>query len=123
MASAAEKLAGSLEELEAIQSKGIVAIRSSDLSRTHRERLTKSGFLKEVMKGWYIPSRPDEVAGESTDWYTSFWEFCAQYLSDRFGENWSLSPEQSLVLHAGDTTVPTDNALQIVDGVVAWISQ
>lgn len=106
MASAAEKLAGSLEELEAIQSKGVVAIRSSALSRTHRERLVKSGFLKEVMRGWNIPSRPDEVTGESTAWYTSFWQFCAQYLSDRFGEDWSLSPEQSLIIHAGDTTVP-----------------
>lgn len=106
MASAADKLAGSLEELEVLQSKGRVAVRSSDLSRTHRERLIKSGFLKEVMKGWYIPSRPDETAGESTAWYTSFWRFCAQYLSDRFGDNWSLSPEQSLLLHAGDTSVP-----------------
>ncbi len=106
MASAAEKLAKSLDVLESIQSKGVIAVRSSDLSRTHRERLVKSGFLKEVMKGWYIPSRPDEGAGESTAWYTSFWGFCAQYLSDRFQESWSLSPEQSLVLHAGNTTVP-----------------
>ena len=106
MPSASEKLASSLEELESLQSKGMVAIRSKDLSRTHRERLLKSGFLKEVMRGWYIPSRPDENTGESTAWYASFWSFCAQYLSDRFGEDWSLSPEQSLVLHAGDTTVP-----------------
>ncbi len=106
MASAAEKLASSLEELETLQAKGVVAIRSKDLSRTHRERLMKSGFLKEVMRGWYIPSRPDENAGESTAWYASYWGFCAQYLSDRFGEDWSLSPEQSLVLQVGDTTVP-----------------
>lgn len=106
MPTAAEKLASSLEELEALQSKGTVAIRSKDLTRTHRERLVKSGFLKEVMKGWYTPSRPDEIAGDSTAWYTSFWGFCAQYLSDRFGDDWSLSPEQSLVLHAGDTTAP-----------------
>jgi Fic/DOC family len=106
VASAAEKLASSLEELEALQEKGMIAIRSKDISRTHRERLVKSGFLKEVMRGWYIPSRPDENAGESTAWYASFWGFCAQYLPDRFGEDWSLSPEQSLVLQAGDTTVP-----------------
>lgn len=106
MASAAEKLASSLEELKALQSKGAVAVKSKDLSRTHRERLMKSGFLKEVMKGWYVPSRPEENVGENTAWYTSFWDFCAQYLGDRFGEEWSLSPEQSLILHAGDTTVP-----------------
>ncbi|WP_162654535.1 Fic family protein [Lentilitoribacter sp. Alg239-R112] len=116
MASTAEKLATSLEELETLQSKGAVAIRSSELSRTHRERLMKSGFLKEVMRGWYIPSRPDEIAGESTAWYTSFWGFCAQYLSDRFGEEWSLSPEQSLALHAGDTTVPPQLLVRATKG-------
>ena len=116
MPSAAEKLASSLEELEASQNKGVVAIRSKDISRTHRERLMKSGFLKKVMRGWYIPSRPDENASESTAWYTSFWGFCAQYLSDRFGEDWSLSPEQSLVLQAGDTTVPTQLLVRATKG-------
>ena len=106
MAIAAEKLAQSLEVLHALQSSGVTALRSSDLSRTHRERLLKAGFIKDVIKGWYIPSRPDEITGESTAWYTSFWGFCAQYLSARFGNDWSLSPEQSLQLHAGDTTVP-----------------
>jgi hypothetical protein len=42
------------------------------------------------MKGWYIPSRPDEVKGESTAWYASFWRFCAAYLEERFGAKWCL---------------------------------
>ena len=50
------------------------------------------------MKGWYIPARPDEVPGDSTAWYASFWDFCADYLADRFGNDWCLSPEQSLSL-------------------------
>lgn len=75
-------------------------------TRTHRERLSDAGFLKDVIKGWYIASRPDETAGESTAWYTSYWGFCAQYLSERFGEEWSLSPEQSILIHAGNWTVP-----------------
>lgn len=116
MPSAAEKLASSLEELETLQSKGAIAIRSKDISRTHRERLVKAGFLKEVMKGWYIPSRPDETIGESTAWYTSYWGFCSQYLSDRFGDDWSLSPEQSLILHAGDTTVPAQLLVRATKG-------
>ena len=116
MPSAAEKLASSLEELETLQSGGSIAIRSKDMSRTHRERLLKAGFLKEVMKGWYIPSRPDENAGESTAWYTSFWGFCAQYLSDRFGTDWSLFPEQSLIIHAGNTTVPAQLLVRAVKG-------
>jgi hypothetical protein len=106
MAIPQQKLADSLEALEALQKRGVVALRSSDLSRIHRERLLKGGFLQEVMKGWYIPSRPDEPGGESTAWYASFWDFCAGYLTVRFSEQWSLSPEQSLFIHTGNRDVP-----------------
>ncbi len=106
MATSKEKLANSLKILTTLQDDGRMAIRSSDLTRTHRERLLKSGFLQEVMKGWYIISRPDQTGGESTAWYVSFWGFCADYLNSRFGETWCLSPEQSLLLHAGNQTVP-----------------
>lgn len=106
MATPQEKLAEALEALKALQDGGTVAIRSTDLSRLHRERLLKNGFLQEVMKGWYIPARPDETAGESTAWYAAFWPFCAAYLQTRFDDEWCLSPEQSLALHAGNQTVP-----------------
>jgi len=66
----------------------------------------RNGFLHEVMKGWYIPARPDGPAGESTAWYAAFWAFCAAYLNKRFGTKWSLSPEQSLSLHVGNRAVP-----------------
>ncbi len=97
MAGPQEKLAESLEALRGLQERGVVAIRSRDLSRIHRERLVKNGFLKQVMKGWYIPACPDEVPGDSTAWYASFWNFCAAYLAKRFGKDWCLSPEQSLL--------------------------
>src|SRR5271156_5124898 len=107
MATPPEKLAESLEILRKLQtSEGAAAIRARDLSRTHRERLLANGFLQEVIKGWYIPSRPDETKGESTAWYASFWRFCATYLEERFGTKWCLSPEQSLSLHSGNRTVP-----------------
>jgi len=106
MATPSEKLAESLEVLKSLQDKGKVAIHSRDLTRTHRERLLRHGFLQEVIKGWYTPIRPDENAGESTAWYASFWPFCASYLESRFGQDWSLSPVQSLSIHAGNWTVP-----------------
>jgi len=101
-----EKLAKSLEILRALQARDVVAVRSADLTRTHRERLVKNGFLQQVMKGWYIPVHPDDLTGEISGWYASFWGFCAAYLKERFGTNWSLSPEQSLLLHVGNMTVP-----------------
>ncbi len=106
MPAPADKLAESLAVLKELQDQGRVAIRASDLTRTHRERLLATGFIREVMKGWYVPGRPDEPMGESTSWYASFWAFSAAYLSERFGDEWCLSPEQSISLHTGDWTVP-----------------
>ncbi|MFN0064440.1 MAG: Fic family protein [Myxococcaceae bacterium] len=108
MASPSERLAESLERLRALQRAGQAsAIRARDLSRTHRERLVANGFLRLVIKGWYIPGRPDEARGESTAWFASFWAFAADYLESRFRKNWSLSPEQSLSLHAENWNVPS----------------
>jgi Fic/DOC family len=106
MATPQERLAESLDALKELQDRGIVAVRAADLSRAHRERLLKNGFLREVMKGWYIASRPDDAAGESTAWYASFWAFCAAYLRERFCSEWCLSPEHSLSLHTGNRAVP-----------------
>ncbi|MBL4869114.1 MAG: Fic family protein [Pseudomonadales bacterium] len=58
------------------------------------------------MKGWYVPASPDETEGESTGWYASYWRFCAAYLKQLRGDDWSLSPEQSITLHVENWTVP-----------------
>jgi len=106
MAAPNEKLAASLDALKALQQGGRRVFRSDDLSRVHRERLVANGFLQEVMKGWLISSSPSTRAGDSTPWYASFWEFCARYCDDRFGEEWHLSAEQSLWLHGERTVIP-----------------
>jgi hypothetical protein len=107
MATPSEKLAQSLEELKKLQNeKGIAVVNAADLSRTHKERLVENGFLKEVIKGWYITVRPEEKQGDTTSWYMTFWYFASVYLHFRFGEDWCLSPDQSLALHSGNFTVP-----------------
>jgi fido (protein-threonine AMPylation protein) len=102
-----EKLAEALTALQELQKGGRRVFRSKELSRLHRERLLKNGFVQEVMKGWLISSSPSARQGDSTPWYASFWEFCASYCDDRFGDEWHLSPEQSLFLHAENTVIPT----------------
>jgi hypothetical protein len=77
-----------------------------ELSRVHREVLLRAGFLKEVIRGWYIPSRPDAGQGDTTAWYASMREFVAGYAQKRFGDHWHVNPEQSLLLRSGDRTVP-----------------
>jgi hypothetical protein len=116
MSTPQEKLAQSLKALHNLQRRGALAIRSNDLSRTDRERLLENGFLRLVMKGWYIASRLDEAAGDSTPWYASFWAFCAGYLAERFGKSWCLSPEQSLSLHGGNRSVPSQLVVRAPKG-------
>lgn len=101
-----EKLAAALQYLKILQDRGQVAIASTDLTRPTRELLLKGQFLQPVIKGWYVGANPGERPGETAGWYASFWRFCRDYLNSRFGADWILSPEQSLMLQAGDTVVP-----------------
>src|SRR5580658_1099835 len=107
MPSPNEKLAASLTLLRELQKGGRRVFKSKDLGRVDRERLLRSGFLQEAMKGWLISSGPTARDGESTPWYASFWEFCARYCNERFGSDWHLSPELSLMLHAENTVIPS----------------
>ena len=56
------------------------------------------------------PAAP--APADTTPWYMHpffffFWEFCARYSEERFSDEWHLSPEQSLLLHAENTVIPT----------------
>jgi Fic family protein len=106
MATPSEKLAAALEKLKNLQDQRVVGIKSSHLNRKDRELLIQHGFIREVVKGWYISVPHDEPQGDSTSWFTSFWEFCGQFLTDRYGENYCISAEQSLMLHARNNAVP-----------------
>ncbi len=106
MATPNQKLAASLAQLEALQGRGRRVFRSGELTRVHRERLVGNGFLREVMKGWLISCSPGADPGDTTPWFASFREFCAAYCTARFGTDWHLSPEQSLLLHAENTVIP-----------------
>ncbi len=126
MATPHEKLADSLDALKALQSDGRRVFRSSEIGRVHRERLVQNGFLRDVIKGWLISTGPHSNNGDTTPWYASFWEFCSLYARERFGTQWHLSPEQSLLLHAEATTIPpqvviyspkgTNNTAQLLFG-------
>lgn len=99
-------LAKSLTLLAELQKAGKHVIRGSDLPRMDRQRLIKAGFLEEVFRGWYLPSRPDTHAGSSATWFASMREFIAGYCDERFGVDWHVSPDQSLMLRTGERTLP-----------------
>lgn len=117
MATMQENLANSLKELQKFQNdKGIAIIKSADISRVHLSRLLDNGFLQEVMKGWYISSRPDARSGDTTDWYASYWYFVSIYAKTRFKEDWSLTPEQSLTIYSGNQIVPSQIIIKAITG-------
>lgn len=99
-------LAAALRALKRLQGKHHGVVESKDLADEHRVILIDTGFLRPVMKGWYICGNPADGGGDSTAWYASFWTFVLGYLSKRFGNRYCLNPEASLLLHTGNTTVP-----------------
>lgn len=117
MATMQENLANSLKELQKFQNdKGIAIIKSAAISRVHLSRLLDNGFLQEVMKGWYISARPDARSGDTTDWYASYWYFVSIYSKTRFNEDWSLTPEQSLIIYSGNQIVPSQIIIKAING-------
>ena len=103
-----EKLAQALAALQKLQrDKEIFIINANDLTAPYKKLLKANGFIREVIKGWYISTSPDERDGDTTSWYMSFWDFVADYVNFRFGTDWCLSPGQSLLLHSGNTIIPT----------------
>jgi len=111
MSTHVEKLAQSLESLHSAERNGIV--RSSKLSRVHRERLVRAGFLLEVISGWLIVTNPAALHGASTIWYGRFWAFLAQYLEYRFGNEYCMSAEASIKLHTGSPTIPRQSIVMV----------
>lgn len=100
-------LAAALKTLKRLQEKHNGVIETSDIKHDEqRAVLVDTGFLRPVMKGWYICSSPSDNDGDTTAWYASFWAFVSGYLGKRFGKRYCLNPEASLMLHTGNTTVP-----------------
>ena len=116
MSTPGEKLAESLEMLKVLQDNGIVGIKTSDLTRVHRQRLLENGFIRKVLQGWYISAPPEESQGDSTSWYVSFWGFCSRYLKDRYGDDYCISAEQSLILNSGNYSVPKQLIIKSLNG-------
>ena len=100
------RLADALSALKRLQDDGKTAIKSGDLTRMQRESLVKNGFLRPIVKGWYMPCRPGEDNGDSTPWYAAMRDFIQGYCTERFDDQWHVSAEYSLFLHTGKSITP-----------------
>src|SRR5574344_826964 len=117
MATIAQLLATSLTALKNVQQDGtFMIIKVGELSPTHMKRLVANNFLKPIRKGWYIVTDPMALPGDTTAWYASFWSFIIRYATERYGDDWCLSAEQSLAIYSGSTTVPAQVLIRAPKG-------
>lgn len=109
-------LATALKTLKRLQEKHHGVVEAADLKNDEqRTMLVDTGFLRPVMKGWYICSSPSDNDADTTAWYASFWAFVSGYLGKRFGKRYCLNPEASLLLQTGNTTVPRQVTCVTID--------
>jgi hypothetical protein len=101
-----EFLADTLEKAKKLAVKNDSIIRSDDLTRRERELLLEEDFLYPIIRGWYLLVPNTIQAGDTTAWYCNVWNFMKQYLNERFGDGYCLSPETSMYLHSRSGTVP-----------------
>jgi hypothetical protein len=123
---AQRNLAAGLAVLLALQEKGRNVFSTSEFPRAAREALLKAGYIQPVIQGWYMSAAPSSTPGDTTPWIVAMKEFIATYCNARFGEDWCVSPEYSIRLHAGTTLLPrqvvihapqgTNSALSLPDG-------
>lgn len=98
---------------DALESASSAAIDNILQSRFIKEkqltRLKKEGFLKPIIRGWYLLDADLNTpeTGTSVLWHESYWPFIAQYLKQHLGDAYILSAEQSLDLQTGSSRLPT----------------
>jgi fido (protein-threonine AMPylation protein) len=109
-------MADALRALKRLQDKHHGVVESKDIADEHRALLLETGFLRPVMKGWYICSNPADGDGDTTVWYGSFWAFASGYLAKRYAKRYCLNPDASLLLQTGNTTVPRQVTAVSKDG-------
>jgi hypothetical protein len=80
--------------------------------------LVKQGYLKRIIKGWYLFDSDLSVqgAGESALWYESMWSFISQNLASRFKDNYWLSAEASLDIHTHNNSMPAQLVVYVKNG-------
>jgi hypothetical protein len=113
---AQRQLAAALRRLKKLQDGGAVVFQSRDFAPRQTATLEKAGFLRRVIKGWYVASRPSDAAGDTTPWFAAMLDFVAGYSNARFGERWYLSPVHSLLVQAGTTSLPQHIVVHAPDG-------
>lgn len=76
-----------------------------ELGTKHVKRLVGGGYLRKIIDGWYyVPF--DRTEEDETEWYMFYWSFVVAYLDRKYGEDWCLGADDSLVFLSGNGVLP-----------------
>ena len=132
MATVNERLSESLQYWRNIRKKNdYTVIHGKDtLGTTHTNRLLNSGYLQQIIKGLvYV------ITSRQWRWYHSLVHIfigisSPPHANNRFGNEWSLSAEQSLAFYSGYYVIPkqvviratkaSNNIIQLRYGDTLW---
>ena len=92
-----------LKEYRAKGRSPVAVIHGDDaLGAEHTRTLLKHHYIYEITDGWYF-----EGSGVNpTGWYKAYWHFIAQFLDDKFGKDWCLTSDESLLFLAAEGVIP-----------------
>ena len=69
------RLVRALKALADLTSSNQFVVRGRELKSTDRRLLQDSGYLREILKGWYFVSNPAASSGDTTLFFANFWEY------------------------------------------------
>ena len=101
-----QKLAKALTELHQVLGSEQGVVRGKQIKNATRVLLLERGYLREILKGWYFVSDPLAELGDTTPFFANYWEYLASYLTERFGNDYCLTAEHSLLRQAHHNVVP-----------------
>lgn len=101
-----QKLANALTELHQVLGAERGVVRGKQIRNAARVLLLEKGYLREILKGWYFVSDPLAAPGDTTPFFANYWEYLGSYLSERFGGDYCLTAEHSLLRQAQHNVVP-----------------
>lgn len=78
------------------------------LGAEHTQTLLKHHYIYEITDSWYY-----EGSGvDPSDWYKAYWYFISAYLNEKYGEDWLLSSDDSLLFLSGSGVIPRQLAVR-----------
>ncbi|HYX32024.1 MAG TPA: Fic family protein [Oligoflexus sp.] len=100
------KIAEALKSAKAAANGGHV-FKLGTLSRTEQTTLKKGNWVFPIYSGWYALLNPSSTkTGDTIAFFSNYWEFVQKYLAEHYGQDYVLSPANSLLLQTEDNSIP-----------------